>query len=74
MNKYQQYIGELTESGGKLVSTHEHRGKSAKVYKVDGEFLVKFYNDGEHLKDADYETNDKSDAQGTAKHFIAQAK
>lgn len=74
MSKYDTYIRDLTESAGKIVSSHEYRNKSAKVYKQDGEFLVKFFVDGKHLKDADYETNDKSDAQGTAKHFVAQAK
>lgn len=71
-DRYTQYARELTESAGKIVSTHEHRGKVAKVYKQDGEFLVKFWKDGEYLKDADYETNDKADAQGTAKHFISK--
>ena len=57
------------------VSDHEYRDRKATVFKDPewGEFRVKFYVDGEHLVDADYHTDDKADATGTAKHWIAQA-
>lgn len=35
-----------------------------------GEYKVKFHTDGKHLKDADYFTDEKDDAIGTAKHQI----
>jgi hypothetical protein len=44
-------------------------GKSATVYR-DAEFQeyrVKFYQDGKHLEAADYHTDDKADAQSTAR-------
>jgi hypothetical protein len=63
------------EEGRRIVSTHEYRNHSAKVYKNSetGEHEVEFYKDGKHLKDATYHTDDKADAQGTAKHFISKA-
>lgn len=66
---------EQLEEGRRIVSTHEYRNHSAKVYKnpETGEHEVEFYKDGKHLKDATYYTDDKADAQGTAKHFISKA-
>jgi hypothetical protein len=58
------------------VSDHEYRNKKATVYKDAewGEYRVKFYRDGEYMQDADYHTDDKADAQDTAKSWIADAK
>lgn len=39
-------------------------------YIGGGEYAVWFYRDGVRQKDADYFTNDKDDAIGTAKHFV----
>ncbi len=38
-----------------------------KVYQQDGEYIVRFFDaDGRHLPDADYFTDDKTDALATA--------
>lgn len=66
-------LGEATAAirGRRVVSTHEHRGRKAVVYKNQdtGEHEVEFHKNGEHLKGATYFTDDKEDAQGTAKHW-----
>jgi hypothetical protein len=58
----------------RLVKTHTgSKGYVAKVYKDKdwGEHRVKFYNaEGKHLPDADYHTDDVSDAHDTAKHMV----
>lgn len=43
----------------------------AKVFRDSEwrEFRVKFYRDGAYLQEADYHTDDKSDAQHTARSF-----
>lgn len=66
---------EVIEEGMRLLQTHGVHGaggKSAKVYKNAeyGEHVVKFYSNGEHHKDADYHTDDKTDAHDTAKKHI----
>ena len=44
---------------------------STKVSKRDGEFIVKAYDaNGKRLPDGDYFTNDKDDAEQTAKLMI----
>jgi len=60
----------------RLVSTHDSGNRTAKVYKCSdtGEHVTKFFLDDKHQKDADYFTDDKHDAQGTAKHWINQQK
>jgi hypothetical protein len=63
----------------RLVSTHEYKDRAAKVYKrpETGEHVVKFFTGGKHQKDADYFVDGddaKSDAQGTAKHWVSNAK
>lgn len=47
-------------------------GKSATVhYGAEwGEFKVRFHRNGEYQKGADYHTDDRQDALGTAAHFI----
>lgn len=64
------------EESMKLISTHENGKHKAKVYKNSdlGEHQVKFYTDGKHHVDADYHTDDKEDAEGTAKHQINNMK
>jgi hypothetical protein len=44
-------------------------GRAARVYRDPGwqEWRVKFYENGCHLAEADYHTDDKSDAQHTAR-------
>lgn len=49
-------------------------GRSATVYR-DAEFneyRVKFYQDGKHQTEADYHTDDKGDAQRTARTVWAK--
>lgn len=62
----------------KLLSSHKSDcGRhEAKVYKDSeyNEHRVKFYTDGKHRKDADYHTDDKSDAEGTAKAELKKMK
>ena len=60
----------------RLIKAHEHptSGKSAKVYHNSdlGEYKVKHFKFGHHYQDADYHTNDKSDAHDTAKTWIKE--
>lgn len=58
-----------------LVSTHEYRNRSARVYRDPdtSEFVVKFYENDVHLAEADYFTDDKGDAQGAAKTWTSGA-
>jgi hypothetical protein len=46
-------------------------GREAKVYRDSEwqEWRVKFYQDGQHLAEADYHTDDKGDAQHTARSW-----
>lgn len=49
--------------------TNNSTGLSAKVYRdVEwDEYRVKFYQDEKHLENSDYHTQDKGDAQRTAR-------
>lgn len=47
---------------------------TTKISKKDGEYCVKLYIDGVYQKGADYFTDDKEDAEGTAKQMILKAK
>ena len=60
------------EEGARLVKVHTHGNKSAKVYKDNeyGEYRVKHYTDGKHHSKADYHTDNKDDAHGTAHHWL----
>ena len=51
-------------------------GLAAKVYRDAEwrEYRVKFFRDGEYQEDADYHTDDKSDAQFTARAFCGFGK
>lgn len=46
-----------------------------KPKNLHGEYVVRFFQDGEHLSEADYFTDDKADAIGTARasvdHFVS---
>lgn len=57
------------EEGKRKVDEFAQDGEKAIVYynSEDEEYCVKFYKDGEYQKDADYFTDDKDDAIGTAK-------
>lgn len=66
----------ITVVEAKLLQTHTNGNKSAKVYGKDenGEHVVKFHKGGVHQKNADYHTDDKEDAHGTAKHWVNSVK
>lgn len=51
--------------------SNEKRGLRAKVYRDAewDEFRVKFFRNGAYQEEADYHTDDKSDAQFTARSF-----
>jgi hypothetical protein len=59
----------------RLVGKHGAGAKTAKVYKDHewGEYRVKFYTDGKHEGEAaDYHTDDKDDANDTAKSWTTK--
>jgi len=63
----------------KLEGTYSHtNGNQSKVYKLSGEhhegdpYHVKLFKAGKHYEPADYFTNDKDDAHGTAKHMVKE--
>lgn len=62
----------LESSSMRLVKKEEQGNKSYKIYKdlEWGEFRVKFYENGKHLVDADYHTDDMQDAIGTAQRHL----
>lgn len=70
--------GEPLNEGLRLLKTYDHEsGAKAKVYKDSEwqEHRVKFFNSkGEHLKDADYHTDDAEDAHDTAQHQLKNLK
>ena len=45
----------------------------AKVHKKEDEYVVSIHSDGKHNAKADYFTDDKEDAHGTAKAMLAHA-
>lgn len=56
----------------KIFESEKINGKQTKVYgpNVHGEFVVKFYRNGEHMDASDYFTDDKDDALATARHAM----
>lgn len=42
------------------------------IHRRDGEYLVRFYTNGLHLKDADYFTDSRKDAVGTGNAELAR--
>jgi hypothetical protein len=66
--------GSVSESM-KLIGKHGEGAKTAKVYRDHewGEFRVKFYTDGKHEgEEADYHTDDRGDANDTAKSWTTK--
>lgn len=59
-------------ASGKLIDTKENGDKKAKVYwsSADQEYTVKLFVGGKHETKADYFTDDKTDATGTANQMI----
>jgi hypothetical protein len=49
--------------------TNQTKGREARVYRDHDwqEWRVKFYENGRHLLESDYHTDDKGDAQHTAR-------
>lgn len=43
---------------------------TAKIVKREGEYRVRFYFDGKPDSEMDYFTNDRSDADGTARDML----
>ena len=60
----------------KLINTVNFGNKTAKVYFNSElkEYQVKLFKSGKHEKDADYFTDDKADANGTAEHMVGMKK
>jgi len=54
----------------KLRATMSDGNRQAKIYKKGDEYVVKHYEDGKYKPDADYFTDDKEDAHGTASYFL----
>jgi hypothetical protein len=71
MGKFAKLFLESTEVNEGIRKTGEYsQGRhKATIHKDSdlGEYKVKFHTDGKHHEPADYFTDDKSDAQGTAK-------
>ena len=63
--------GEMTLAGNTL--GEDAQGKTARIFfnKDLGEYTVRFYQNGKHMADADYFTDDKEDARATAKASCA---
>ena len=69
------YMGGSVSESMKLIGKHGEGAKTAKVYKDHewGEFRVKFYTDGKHEgEEADYHTDDRGDANDTAKSWTTK--
>lgn len=50
----------------RLITTITHEQKRAKVYRSEGEFVVRFYDHATYLSEADYFTDNREDAVYTA--------
>lgn len=48
------------------ILTLENGQKRAKVYRSEGEFVVRFYDHATYLSEADYFTDNREDAVNTA--------
>jgi len=65
----------VNESSSKRLITkmaNEQSGKEAKVYldREYAEYIVQFFDNGKYQREADYHTDDKDDAIGTAQMFL----
>ena len=72
------HVGGLARGGStygvpdpqKLRATMEDGNRQAKIYKKGDEYVVKHYENGKYKPEADYFTDDKEDAHGTASYFL----
>ena len=58
----------------RLITTLTHVQKRAKVYRSEGEYIVRFYDHATYLQEADYFTDSKEDAVNTAEIQIGLRK
>lgn len=60
----------------RLVQKTENGTRTVKIYKDTdwNEYVVKHYENGQYLKDADYFDSDKQAVIDTARHFLSQVK
>ena len=74
-HKGKEFSEDALDEGTRLIGRHEAGNKSVAVYRDTdwGEFIVRFYVDGEWDEDSDYHTDDKQDAFDTAKHWLSKA-
>jgi len=65
-------VKEALDEGVRKVDEYSAGRHKATTHKDSdtGEYQVKFHTDGKHLSDADYFTDDKTDASGTAKSQV----
>lgn len=58
----------------KRLSIDNGNGFKAALYRNAewGEWVVKFYENGQHLVDADYHTDDEADATDTLNKWVSQ--
>ena len=50
----------------RLITTLTNEQKRAKVYRSEGEYIVRFYDHATYREEADYFTDDREDAVNTA--------
>jgi hypothetical protein len=68
----------LQETKKKIGEYSHTNGHVTKVYKLSGEhdegdpYKVELHKNGKHYEPADYFTNDKDDAHGTAQHMVKE--
>lgn len=76
------HVGGLARGGStygveppkRLLKTIGEGSRQAKIYKQDKEYIVRHYEDGKLKPDADYFTDDREDAHGTAALFTREAR
>lgn len=69
MNLFEKFIAEV--KGTEYKSGTDY---TARVVKIGGKHVAKFFNRGEHMKDADYEGEDEKDAHEFAKDEMVHRK
>jgi hypothetical protein len=52
------------------IATLQRRDKRAEVHHDGTEYVVRFYSGSQHLADADYFTDDVTDALDTARFYV----
>ena len=50
----------------RLITTITNEQQRAKIYRSEGEYIVRFYSHATYLSEADYFTDDREDAVNTA--------